>query len=128
MNESFFLTFLFFCKTFKKAFTKKLCLSHHGCVVKENWQSALLSIFLKIYIYCVCVKRKILCNYLCSSSCHDSASLIRNIGEFGTKNYFADYWTANTFQLFVPIKRNFFGSIFFLEQLAAKANSLEDSW
>ena len=32
-----------------------------------------------------------------------SASLIRNIGEFGAKNYFTDHQTANTIHLFVPI-------------------------
>ena len=39
---------------------------------------------------CVCLKCITLCNCLCSSSCF-SASLIRNIGEFGAKNYFTDY-------------------------------------
>ena len=50
-----------------------------------------------------------------SSACCpcDSASLIRNIGEFGAKNYFTDHRTANGIQLFVPIKRKFFGSILF---------------
>ena len=61
------------------------------------------------FVYCVCVKRKTLCNYLCSSfyssSC-DSASLIRNIGKFGAKNYFTDHRTANTIHGFrdsVPV-------------------------
>ena len=57
---------------------------------------------------CLCVKRKTLCNCLCSSSSCDSASLIQNIGEFGAKNYFTDHQTANTIQLFVHIKRKFF--------------------
>ena len=42
---------------------------------------------------CVCVKRITLCNCLCSSpsSSHDFASVIRNIGKFGAKNYFTDH-------------------------------------
>ena len=49
--------------------------------------------------YCVCVKRMTFCNCLgssSSSSSRDSASVIRNIGEFGAKNYFRDQGTANT--------------------------------
>ena len=67
----------------------------------------------KFNIFCVCMKRITLCNCLCSSSpsSHFSASLIRNIGEFGTTNYFTDHLTANKIQLFVPIKRKFFRSI-----------------
>ena len=60
---------------------------------------------------CVCVKRITLCNCLCSSSTPSSrfsASLNRNIGEFGAKNYFTDHWTPNKVQLFVTIKRKFF--------------------
>ena len=45
---------------------------------------------------CVCVKRITLCNCLCSSSSCFSASLIRNIGEFGAKTYFTHHRTANT--------------------------------
>ena len=52
-----------------------------------------------------------------SSSSHFSASLIRNIEEFGAKNYFTNYQAANTIQLFVPIKRNFFGSVLFQNNL-----------
>ena len=65
--------------------------------------------------FCVCVKRTTLCNCLCSSSASSrfSASRIRNIGEFGAKKYFSDQRTANTIQSFVPIRRNFFGSILF---------------
>ena len=52
------------------------------------------------YLYCVCVKRITLCNCLCSSSSpsrssRDFASVIRNIGKFGAKNYFTDHRTAN---------------------------------
>ena len=39
--------------------------------------------------------------------------LIRNIREFGAKNYFTDHWTANTIQLFVPIERKLYWSILF---------------
>ena len=46
--------------------------------------------------YCVCMKRITLCNCLYSSSSCFSASLIRNIAEFGAKNYFTDPRTANT--------------------------------
>ena len=47
---------------------------------------------------CVCVKRITLCNCLCSSSLssRNFASVIRNIGKFGAKNYFTDHKTANT--------------------------------
>ena len=50
-------------------------------------------------IYCVYVKRITLCSCLCSSSSPSSrfsASLIRNIGEFGAINYFTDHRTAHT--------------------------------
>ena len=51
--------------------------------------------------------------HVCSSSCScDSDSLIRNIGELGAKHYFTDHGTANTIQLFVPIKRYFSGLFF----------------
>ena len=62
--------------------------------------------------FCICVKRVTLCNWLCSSS-HGSASLIRYIGECGAKSYFTDHQTANTIQLFISIKREFFWSILF---------------
>ena len=63
------------------------------------------------HCYCVCVKRITLCNCLCSfsssfSSSRDSVSVIRNIGEFGAKNYFTDQRTANTIHGFkdsVPV-------------------------
>ena len=51
------------------------------------------------WFHCVCVKRKLLCNWLCSSShssSRDFASVTRNIGKFGAKNYFTDHQTANT--------------------------------
>ena len=56
--------------------------------------------------FCVCVKRMRLCHCLCSSSCCDSASLIRNIGGFAAKNYFTDHRIANTIHSFrdsVPV-------------------------
>ena len=62
------------------------------------------------------MKRITLCNCLRSSSfpsSHFSTSLIQKTGEFGTKKYCTDHQTANTIQLFVHIKRNFFGSILF---------------
>ena len=43
----------------------------------------------------MCVKRITLCNCLCSSS-YGSASVIRNIVEFGAENYFTDHRRANT--------------------------------
>ena len=59
---------------------------------------------------CVCVKRITLCICLCSSSSsspsRDFASVIRNIGKFGAKNYFTDHRTANTIYRFrdsVPV-------------------------
>ena len=61
-------------------------------------------LFSIILDFCVCVKRITLCNCLCSSSpsspsprsSRDFASVIRNIGKFGAKNYFTDHRTANT--------------------------------
>ena len=53
---------------------------------------------------------------LCSSSSPSSrfsASLIRNIEEFGAKRYLTDHRTSNAIHLFVPVKRKFFGSILF---------------
>ena len=51
--------------------------------------------FIFVVCYCVCVKRITLCNCLCSSSpspsSRDFASVIRNIGKFGAKNYFTDH-------------------------------------
>ena len=46
------------------------------------------------------MKRRTLCNCLCSSSSCDSASLVQNIGEFGAKSYFTDHRTANTINRF----------------------------
>ena len=66
-----------------------------------------------VLFYCVYVKRETLCNWLCSSSSRDSASLIGNIGEFGAKFYFTDHRTAKIIQLFVPIKRKLFGPSLF---------------
>ena len=53
-----------------------------------------------LLLYCVCVKRITLCNCLCSSSpssfpSRAFASVIRNVGKFGAKNYFTDHQTAN---------------------------------
>ena len=47
---------------------------------------------------CVCVKRMALSNCLYSSShsSRDFASVFRNIGKFGARNYFTDHRTANT--------------------------------
>ena len=74
-----------------------------SCLVKQHTT---------IY-YCFFVKRITLCICVCSSSfsSHFSASLIWNIGEFGAKIFY--HRRANAVQLFVPIKRIFFGSIFF---------------
>ena len=47
------------------------------------------------FAFCICVKRKTLCNCLCSSS-YDSASLIQNIGKFRAKKHFTDHQAANT--------------------------------
>ena len=65
----------------------------------------LISAERKLYLtFCVCVKRITLCNCLYSSSSsrpsprssREFASVIRNIGKFGAKNYFTDHQTANT--------------------------------
>ena len=60
-----------------------------------------------------CVKRMTLGNGLCFSSSRFSTSLIRNNGEFGAKDHFTDHRTANTIQLFVPIKKEILGGILF---------------
>ena len=59
---------------------------------------------------CICVRS------FSPSSCF-SASLIQNISQFGAKKYFIDYQTANIIQLFVPLKRKFFGSLLFQNKL-----------
>ena len=56
---------------------------------------------LMLTFFCVCVKCITLCNYLCSSSCYFSASLIRNIGEFGAKSYFTDHRRGNALHGFL---------------------------
>ena len=43
-----------------------------------------------------------------------SPSFFPNNRELGAKKYFTDHWTADTTQLFVAIKGNFFWSILFL--------------
>ena len=58
-----------------------------------------------------------LCICVCSSGFCFSANLIQNIDKFGTKKYFIDHWTYNAIQLFVPIKKRFFGSLLFQNKL-----------
>ena len=41
------------------------------------------------------------------------SALSGNVEEFGETNYFTDHCTAETIQLFFPIKRKFLGFIFF---------------
>ena len=54
-----------------------------------------IEISVKYEYFYVCVKRKMPCLCLSSSSSScDSASLIRNIEEFGAKSYFTDHRTA----------------------------------
>ena len=74
--------------------------------------------------YCVCVKRKTLCNCLCpsSSSC-DSASLFRNIGEFGAQSYFTDHRKDNS--VISSCKMEIFWVYSFSRQVVAKRNSLD---
>ena len=66
--------------------------------------SLLFEFFISIAIlgHCVYMKRITLCNclYYFSPSSGDSASIIRNMGAFGAKNYFADNQTANTIHCF----------------------------
>ena len=47
--------------------------------------------------------------------------------EFGAKNYFTDYRTTNTIQLFVPKKRNASGLFFFITR-RSEGNSLLDKY
>ena len=54
-----------------------------------------------------------------------SPPLFRNNGEFGAKKYFTDYWPANTIQLFVALKGNFFCSILFLNKSPAYLNIMK---
>ena len=67
-------------------------------VFYKNLLEAESILFNSLWLYCVCVKRITLCNCLRSSSpsSRDFASVIRNIGKFGAKNYFTDHRTANT--------------------------------
>ena len=69
-------------------------------------------------VFWVCVKRIRFFNCLCPSSPSSclSASGIWNIGEYGANKYFTEHQIANNFntiQLFVPIKKKIFVSIFF---------------
>ena len=76
----------------------RLKLDSHETVTTFMWNTDMS--------FSVCAKRITLCNCLCSSSCCFSASVIRNIGEFGAKNYFTDHQTANTIHCFrhsVPV-------------------------
>ena len=59
------------------------------------------------------MRRITICICVCSPSCRFSASHIRNIGKFGAKKYFLDHRKVNAIQLFVPIKREFFGPLLF---------------
>ena len=76
-------------------------------------------------VNCVCLKSKILCNCLPSSSfLHFFSGITGNSkAEFGAIKYFTDYWTAKTFQLFVAMSENFFLVYSFSEYAAAKGNS-----
>ena len=53
--------------------------------IECSWRKFGTWIWIGVDTYCVCVKRITLCNCLCSRCCCFSASLIRNIGEFGAK-------------------------------------------
>ena len=72
-------------------------------------------LFSIILDFCVCVKRVTLCNCLCSSSCSCSSScfsssVIRNIEEFGARNYFTDLRIANTIHDFrnsIPVLKTY---------------------
>ena len=86
------------------------------CWDLKHWHSLHLKRCDSLIQYVILLRlreRITLCNYLCSSSPSSRfpTSLIRNIGELGAKKYFRDHWTADTTQLFVPIKRKFLGSI-----------------
>ena len=86
------------------------------CWDLKHWHSLHLKRCDSLIHYVILLRlreRITLCNYLCSSSPSSrfSTSLIRNIGELGAKKYFRDHRTADTTQLFVPIKRKFLGSI-----------------
>ena len=86
------------------------------CWDLKHWHSLHLKRCDSLIQYVILLRlreRITLCNYLCSSSPSSrfSTSLIRNIGELGAKKYFRDHRTADTTQLFVPIKRKFLGSI-----------------
>ena len=60
---------------------------------------------------------------MCSLSCRFSASLIRNIGEFGAKKYFTNHQEVNEILLFIPILKEVFRASSFSEQVAEKGNS-----
>ena len=50
---------------------------------------------------------------------------VSNIGEFGSKKYLTEDWTANTIKLFVSIKRNIFVSILFLNESLLQCFTLD---
>ena len=108
------------CFTFSKKFSqqanvvnKSISRKYYYALYRFHTQTLNLSSWT---FCCVCVNHIRLCNYLCPSSSPSSrfsASLIRNIGEFGPKQIFTGHWTANTFKLFFPQKKKIFGSILF---------------
>ena len=63
--------------------------------------------------YCVCLKSKTLCMCALSLSSFLFPLLFRNVREFGAIRYFTGHWMANTIQLFVAIKGNVYGVLFF---------------
>ena len=103
------------CFTFSKKFPKQakvvnksISRKYYYAPCRFNAQTLSLS---SSTFCCACVNRIRLCNYLCPSSSPSSrfsTSLIRNIGEFGTKKKFTGHWTANTIQWFVPQKKKIF--------------------
>ena len=68
---------------------------------KNNYSSQALITFFSGFNVCITYY------VFSSSSLLFSASLIQNIREFGAKKHFTDHQTANTTQLFVPMKRKF---------------------
>ena len=87
---------------------------------KAKTTSTKLVIFLLAYfnsnilysVHYVCLKGKTFCICFFSPS-SSSPGLFQKIEEFGAKKKFTDHQTATTIQIFVAIKGNFSGLIFF---------------
>ena len=92
-------------------------LSQKRCFIKNIWYFRIFKFFVLITLNAVNVFIFTFLHLLVKHNAFEfslySAQLFQDIGEFEAKIYFTDHWTANTIQLFVPIKVNFSALFFF---------------